>query len=71
MLGRTFDKRILDLFEFGVENFKSLQEFKVTEVSRDLKPIILFQGEQFEFSEKHMRLKNLLFGKNTKKANMK
>ena len=27
-----------------------------------MKPILLFQGEQFEFSEKHSRLKNLLYG---------
>lgn len=54
---------MLDLFEFGVTNYKSLEDFATAEISRDLKPIILFQGEQFEFSEKHMRLKNLFYGK--------
>ena len=49
------------MFEFGVENFKSMEEFAVNEVSRELKPIILFQGEHFEFSEKHQRIKNLLY----------
>ena len=62
-MGRTYDGRVLDMFEFGVENFLSLDKFKVKEVTRDLKPVLLFQGEQFEFSDKHMRLKNLLYGK--------
>lgn len=61
VLGRIYDKRVLDMFEFGVENFKSMEEFAVNEVSRELKPIILFQGEHFEFSEKHQRIKNLLY----------
>lgn len=30
-------------------------------MQRDLKPVILFQGEQFEFSEKHTRLKNFFY----------
>jgi hypothetical protein len=56
---------MLDLFEFGVSNFKSMAEFHISEVSKDLKPILLFQGEQFEFSEIHMRVKNLFYGKFT------
>lgn len=48
------------MFEFGVTNFKAISEFEKNEVDRDLKPIIVFQGEQFEFSDKHKRLKNFL-----------
>eukprot|EP00347_Sterkiella_histriomuscorum_P009779 403339927 len=61
ILGRIYDKRVLDMFEFGVSNFKSMEEFAVKEVSRELKPILIFQGEQFEFSEKHQRAKNLFY----------
>ncbi|CDW79488.1 brix domain-containing protein 1 [Stylonychia lemnae] len=61
ILGRTYDKRILDVFEFGVLNFKSMNEFDINEVSREQKPVLVFQGEQFEFSEKHQRIKNLLY----------
>lgn len=28
---------------------------------RDLKPVLIFQGEFFEFSERHQRLKSLLY----------
>lgn len=49
------------MYEFGVLNFKSISDFSATEITRELKPIIIFQGEQFEFSEKHMRLKNLFY----------
>ena len=61
MLGRVFDGHVLDMFEFGIVNYKGTGEFKATEhISADLKPILIFQGEQFEVSEKHKRIKNLL-----------
>lgn len=63
MIGRTYDGRVLDMFEFGVSDFKSVETFKAAEVPRELKPVLVFQGEQFEFSDKHRRLKNLLIGK--------
>lgn len=63
IIGRTFDGRALDTFELGIENYKGITEYPAQEVSRDIKPVILFQGEQFEFSEKHQRLKNVLYGK--------
>ena len=50
------------MFEFGILEFKSMDQFKAFEATRELSPILLFQGEQFEFSEKHRRLKNLLIG---------
>jgi hypothetical protein len=50
------------MFEFGINNFKSMEYYKSLEVNRDIKPILVFQGEQFEFSEKHRRLKNLFIG---------
>lgn len=60
-LGRLFDGHILDMFEFGVEDFRSTDDFKPAErVCSEDKPILVFQGEQFETSEKHKRLKNLL-----------
>lgn len=61
VIGRTYDKRTLDMFEFGIENYKSMNEFQIREVDKELKPILIFQGEQFEFSEKYQRLKNLLY----------
>lgn len=63
VLGRTYDSKTLDLFEMGVENYKSIVDFAASaaDIPRDLKPVMIFQGEQFEYSEKHQRLKNLLY----------
>jgi len=64
ILGRVFDGHILDMFEMGVENYKGLDKFAPAEsITRDLKPILVFQGEPFENSDKHKRFKNLLIGK--------
>lgn len=61
VLGRVFDGHILDMVEFGVEEYKGCDQFKASEhINRDLKPILLFQGEPFENSDKHKRIKNLL-----------
>ena len=43
VLGRVFDGHILDMFEFGIENFKGTKAFKTTEhITSDLKPILMF-----------------------------
>ena len=60
MFGRTFDDHLLDMFEFGVSNYRGLKEFKAQEVNNQIKPLLTFQGDQFDFSEKHKRFKNLL-----------
>lgn len=66
-MGRLYDQHILDMFEFGVHNYQGIEDFKSEDVSNQLKPILMFQGEQFEFSDKHMRLKNYLTGRYQKK----
>ena len=61
VIGRTFDGHILDIFEFGIEDFKAISSFKAPQHVQSMhKPILIFQGEPFETSEKHKRLKNLL-----------
>jgi len=61
ILGRMFDGHVLDMFELGVEEYKGCNSFKSPEyISKDLKPILMFQGDVFENSDKHKRLKNLL-----------
>jgi len=60
VLGRTFDGHVLDMFETGVEDYKGMREFKSEGLfSCDMKPILMFQGEPFELSEVHRRIKNL------------
>jgi ribosome production factor 2 len=64
ILGRVFDGHILDMFETGIENYRGVDQFKPAEhITKDLKPILIFQGEPFDNSDKHQRLKSLLIGK--------
>lgn len=60
ILGRIFDQQVLDMVELGVENFKSLDEFKNAKVALGNKPCLLFSGEPFQTpSSDFYRLKNL------------
>jgi len=60
VIGRLFDYHVLDMFELGIENFKSLAEFKCEKCPAGTKPCLLFAGEIFEENEEYARLKNLL-----------
>mmetsp|Transcript_13627 Transcript_13627/g.25712 ORF Transcript_13627/g.25712 Transcript_13627/m.25712 type:complete len:277 (+) Transcript_13627:285-1115(+) len=60
VIGRTFDNESLDMFEFGLVDYKSLRDFPANTAHAGFKPLILFQGELFETEEKYVRLKNLL-----------
>jgi ribosome production factor 2 len=63
-MGRVFNGNVLDMFEFGVTDYKSMIELKAnTSIPHDMKPLMIFQGEPFEMNESHRRLKNLLIGK--------
>ncbi len=59
VFGRTFDGHILDMFEFTVENYRGVTNFKAADFTHDLKPILVFQGDVFDVSDKHKRIKNL------------
>lgn len=63
IFGRLFSEHLLDMFEFGVSNFKGIAAYKNAEIDCQIKPILVFQGEHFEFSAKHSRFKNFCIGK--------
>lgn len=46
--------------EFGVENYRSLADFKNPKITLGIKPILLFAGEGFEQESELIRLKSLL-----------
>lgn len=74
-IGRMYDGHVLDEFEFGIQSFKGIKQFAPPQhVQSDDKPIMIFQGEPFENSEKHKRMKNLLIDlfhqRNIKEANI-
>jgi len=62
ILGRMYDYHLLDMFELGLENFVSLQEFKNSKVTAGSKSCLLFAGEPFAdtSNEEFKRLKSLL-----------
>ena len=63
IFGRLFSDHLLDMFEFAVQNYIPTTYFKAQEINYEIKPILLFQGEHFEFSPKHQRFKNFMIGK--------
>ena len=47
IIGRMYDYQLLDMVELGLENFKSLQDFKNSKIASGSKPCLLFAGEPF------------------------
>ena len=62
ILGRMFDHHVLDMLEIGVENFRSLSDFKGDSSSIGNKPCFIFIGEEFDQKEEFKKLANLLLG---------
>jgi len=62
ILGRLFDRRLLDMLEFGVKDFKPMESFQAPrrEAVVGSKPLVIFQGAAFESSETLKRTKSLL-----------
>lgn len=60
VMGRTFEHNLLDMIELGIENYKSLKEFKVDKIASGLKPMLVFNGELFENNHQYGRIQNLL-----------
>lgn len=59
IFSRTFDFKILDMFEFGVSNFQSISSFAGSnDTDTYMRPSLIFQGEHWNLSDKMMRLKN-------------
>ena len=56
ILGRVYNEKMLDMFEFGVSEFKDLVKCSF---ETGLKPVLLFQGEHFDYDERLSLVKNL------------
>lgn len=59
VIGRTYDFHLLDMFEFGVEDFKCFKEYKIPKIASETKPLLVFSGDVFETQPEYQRLKNL------------
>ncbi|XP_072767570.1 ribosome production factor 2 homolog [Anoplolepis gracilipes] len=60
VMGRMYEHTLLDMIEFGVENYKGLKDFKVEKIATGIKPLLIFNGELFENNYEYGRIKNLL-----------
>ncbi|GAB1869721.1 Ribosome production factor 2 homolog [Camponotus japonicus] len=60
IMGRMYEHTLLDMTEFGVENYKGLKDFKVEKITSGIKPLLIFNGELFESNYEYGKIKNLL-----------
>lgn len=59
VMGRTYERTLLDMVEFGVENYRGLKDFKVPKIASGIKPLLIFNGELFENNHEYSRIKSL------------
>lgn len=62
VLGRTFDKQLLDMIELGVLRYKSIADHggSVPKKRIGSKPLMLFLGDLWQHDATHTKLQNLL-----------
>lgn len=61
ILGRMFDGHVLDVMELGVENYISVVDLTCkSKKAIGSKPCFLFTGSEWDSSEYHKKLKNLI-----------
>lgn len=62
ILGRTFDRQVLDILEVGVSRFKSMDDYGGTVPKKRIgsKPLMLFLGDLWEQNDNSKRLQSFL-----------
>ncbi|KAH0830137.1 putative ribosome production factor [Lanmaoa asiatica] len=60
VVARTFDSRMLDMCEFGVDKFVSMAAFKTPKSTPGHKPMMHFASELFDTHPRYVQLKSLL-----------
>ncbi|XP_059489803.1 ribosome production factor 2 homolog [Neocloeon triangulifer] len=59
IIGRLFDGNLLDMVEFSVNDYKSLDEYSAS-IPTNTKPCLVFSGELWEQSQELQKVKSLL-----------
>ena len=64
IMGRLFDRQILDVMEVGVLRFKSMDDYggKIPKKRIGSKPLVLFLGDAWEQNDNSKRLQSFLLG---------
>ncbi|KAH7919803.1 Brix-domain-containing protein [Leucogyrophana mollusca] len=60
VIARTFDSKVLDMCELGVDKFISMAEFKTQKSTPGHKPMMHFASELFDTHPRFIQLKSLL-----------
>jgi len=60
VLGRLYDGHLLDMYEFGAENFQSLNSFPGFKKTVGAKPLMTFVGDQWSSDSTYTKIQNLL-----------
>ncbi|KAJ3262261.1 hypothetical protein HK103_002674 [Boothiomyces macroporosus] len=56
---RMFDYQMMDMIELGIENYKGLKEFKNIKASLGNRPLILFNGENWDANDDLRTIKSM------------
>ncbi|CAH0552452.1 unnamed protein product [Brassicogethes aeneus] len=59
VIGRMFNYSLLDMIELYVESFEGLREFAASKISLGTKPVLIFNGLQWEQTDKMRHLKSI------------
>lgn len=59
-IGRTFDRKILDMIELGILKYKAIKDTVGPKKRVGSKPMMLFVGDRWHLSHEYKRLQNLL-----------
>ncbi|KAL4065061.1 Brix domain-containing protein [Scleroderma yunnanense] len=62
IIARTFDSRVLDMCELGIDRFVSMAEFKTPKSTPGHKPMLHFASDLFDTHPRYIQLKSLLIG---------
>lgn len=61
VLHRFYENQVLDVLEMGIEEIETMEDFKnCMTIETGQQPILIFQGDGFELSEKHMRFRTMM-----------
>lgn len=59
VLGRLFERELLDMVELGIKHYKGLSEFQNEKIGTSVKPCLVFNGPNWNQTEEMRRLKSL------------